>query len=225
MNTDVLTELVSLLEAGFLEIQSGLNWLWLGISHGFLVPGEYVLALLVARAPALVDFLGLNLEDYGVIYAASLSAVTWLVALMLVKTGYNVICDFLESTMYSARCFVVAASHRLRMGRLRLAAPIRKMQKRFRGARSVHLEEFAIDDLQLAILRAQSKLAPGHVITALDIATEFGVGRLRAQQALDSLRKLHLVEVSFGTIDGFPGYLLTRPGQVFLSADSASAVR
>jgi hypothetical protein len=74
----------------------------------------------------------------------------------------------------------------------------------------------------LAILRAQSRLAPGHVITAVDIANEFGVGQLPAQQALDTLRKLHLVEVSFGTTDGFPGYLLTRPGRVFLSADGGS---
>ena len=101
--------------------------------------------------------------------------------------------------------------------------PIREIHRRFRGTKSVYLEEFATDDLQLAILRAQSRLAPGHVITAVDIANEFGVGQLPAQQALDTLRKLHLVEVSFGTIDGFPGYLLTRPGRVFLLADGGSA--
>jgi hypothetical protein len=223
MNRDVLRDLVSILEAGFLRIQSGVSQLWLWVSHAFLIPGEYVLALLVARAPALVEFLGLDVEGYGVIYAASLSAATWVVAFVLVRAGYNLIRDVLESMMYSARRLTVAASHRLRMARLRLAAPIRKIHQRFRGTKSVYLEEFAIDDLQLAILRAQSRLAPGHVITAVDIANEFGVGQLPAQQALDTLRKLHLVEVSFGTIDGFPGYLLTRPGRVFLSADGGSA--
>jgi hypothetical protein len=223
MNRDVLRDLVSILEAGILEFQSSVSQLWLWIAHTFLIPGEYVLALLVARAPVLVDFLEPNIEDFGVVYAAALSAGIWLVAFVLVKIGYNVIRDFLESMAYSARHYAVAVSHRLRMARLRLAAPIRKIQQRFRGAKSVYLEEFAIDDLQLAILRAQSRLAPGHVITAIDIANEFGVGQLPAQQALDTLRKLHLVEVSFGTTDGFPGYLLTRPGRVFLSADSGSA--
>jgi hypothetical protein len=171
----------------------------------------------------LVEFLGLDVEEYGVIYAASLSAVAWLVAFVLVRAGYNLIRDVVESMVYSARRLTVAASHRLRMARLRLAAPIREIHRRFRGTKSVYPEEFAIDDLQLAILRAQSRLAPGHVITAVDIANEFGVGQLPAQQALDTLRKLHLVEVSFGTIDGFPGYLLTRPGRVFLLADGGSA--
>lgn len=225
MNRDVPRELVSILEALFLEIQSGAGQLWLRVSHAFLIPGEYVLGLLVARAPALVDFLGLNVEDWGVIYAASLSAVTWLAVFVLARAGYNAICDFLESMTYSARRFAVAGSHRLRMTRLRLAAPIRKVRQRFRGSRAVQLEEFAIDDLQFAILRAQSRLAPGHVITAIDIANEFGVGQVRAQQALDTLKKLHLVEVSFGTTDGFAGYFLTRPGQVFLSAGGSGAGR
>ena len=223
MNRDVLSELVSILETGSLEIQSGVSQLWLWVSHTFLIPGEYVLALLVVRAPAVVDFLGVNVEDYRVIYAASLSAAIWLAAFLLVRTGYNLIRDFLESMMYLARRWAVAASHQLRMARLRLVAPIRKIQQRLCGAKSVYLEEFAIDDLQLAILRAQSRLAPGHAITAVDIANEFGVGQLRAQQALDTLRKLHLVEVSFGTTDGFAGYFLTRPAQVFLSAGSGRA--
>lgn len=222
MNRDVARELVSIMEASFLKLQAGAVQLWLWVSQAFLVPGEYVLGLLVGRAPALLDFLGLNVAEHGVIYAASLSALTWLAALVLARVGYNAICDFLESMMYSAGRFAVAASHRLRMTRLRLVAPIRKMRQRFRSSRAVQLEEFAIDDLQFAILRAQSRMAPGHVITAIDIANEFGVGQVPAQQALDTLRKLHLVEVSFGTTDGFPGYLLTRPGRVFLSADGGA---
>ena len=56
MNRDVARELVSIMEASFLKLQAGAVQLWLWVSQAFLVPGEYVLGLLVARAPALLDF-------------------------------------------------------------------------------------------------------------------------------------------------------------------------
>jgi hypothetical protein len=219
---DVLRGLVSLLESGVVEIQSGVDQFWLWLQQAFLIPGSYILERLVTRAPELAVSLGLNSEDITVVWAGVISAVTWLVAAFLVKAVCNIARDLLESMTYSVRRFAEAALHRVRMIRLRLLTPLRKLAQRFRGGRSVHLEEFDIDDLQLAILRAQSRLAPGQPITAVDIASEFGVGRSRAQQALDALRKLHLVEVSFGTTGEFPGYLLTRPGEVFISAGGLS---
>jgi hypothetical protein len=224
MDRDVLNDLISFLDTAFVEMMSGLSQLWLWLSQAFLVPGDYILGLLVTRAPWLVDSIGLNAEDHGVVYAAVLSAATWLFAAVLVKAGYNVIRNFVESMFYGVRNLAVQVSHRLRMIRLKLVAPIRRIQQRFNATKSVYFEEFDVDDLQLAILRAQSKRAPGHVITAVDIAEELGVRPLRAQQALDSLKKLHLVEVSFGTTDGFSGYFLTRPGEIFLSTCGHGAV-
>jgi hypothetical protein len=224
MDRDVLNEVISFLEAAFLEMKSALSQLWIWVSHAFLVPGDYILALLTARASGLVDLRGLNAEDYGVVYAAVLSAVIWIIALALIKAGYNVIRDFLESMFYTVQRFAAAVSHRLLMIRLKIVAPIRKIEQRFRTNRSVYFEEFDIDEFQLAILRAQSTQPPGHVITAVDIANQLGVRPLRAQQALDSLKKLHLVEVSFGTTDGFDGYFLTRPGEIFLSTCSPGPI-
>ena len=215
---DVLSGLVESLETVSLEIQSGLARLWQWIQHVFLAPGDYVLTSLKTQAPVLLDSSGLNTDEYALVYAAVLSAGMWLAAVVMVKAVYRIIRDLLESLVYSLRNLAKAVAHRSRMARWRLRTPIRKLQQRFRTTKSVHLEEFDIDDLQLAILRMQSKLPPGHAITALDIANEFGVGQTRAQQALDTLRKLHLVEVAFGTTDGFPNYSLTRPGEVFAAA-------
>jgi hypothetical protein len=224
MDLDVLNDLISFLETALLDMKSALSQLWLWLSQAFLIPGDYILGLLVTRASWLVDYLGLNAEDYGPAYAAVLSAATWLAAAVLVKAGYNVIRNFVESMYYGVQNLAVQVSHRLRMIRLKLIAPIRRVQQRLHATKSVYFEEFDVDDLQLAILRAQSKRAPGHVITAVDISDELGVRPLRAQQALDSLKKLHLVEVSFGTTDGFSGYFLTRPGEIFLSTCGPGAV-
>lgn len=212
MSWDALNELISFLETTYLEMKEGLSQSWEWLSQAYLGPGDYLLTLSMVWAPWL--FLGTNAENYGVVYAAVLSAAVWLVAAVLVKAGYNMIRDFVEFVLYTIRNGAVAVSHRIRMLRLKIIAPIRM---RFRTTASVYFEEFDIDELQFAILRAQGSQAPGHVITAVDIANEFGVRPLRAQQALDGLKKLHLVDVSFGESDGFPAYLLTRPGEIFLS--------
>jgi hypothetical protein len=207
---DVLRGVVSFMEAKVVEIEAGAGYLWLWLQQAFLVPGHYILELLVTRAPEFAGYLELNSENFAVLWAAVISAATWLVAVFLIKAACNVARDLLQSMIYSVERIAEAASHRMRMIRLRLLAPIRQFARRFGAGRSVHLEEFDIDDLQLAILRAQSRLAPGQAITAVEIASEFGVGQSRAQQALDGLRKLHLVEVSLRATGEFPGYLLTR---------------
>lgn len=217
MDGDALNELVSFLEAVILDIESALDRFWHWIGHSFFVPGDYILALLSSRAPELAGRLGLAEDAYGGLYAGLLSMLVWLGMLVLVKMGYIAIRDFVGSVVNRVRRFVLVASHRVRMFRRNFGAPIRTLRNSLRANRS-GFEEFEIDDLQMAILREQTRLAPGHVITAIDVANDLGVRPLRAQQALDSLKLLHLVEVSFGTTDGYPGYLLTRPGQVFLSA-------
>lgn len=217
MDGNALNELVSFLEAVILGVESAIGRFWHWFSESFFVPGDYLLAFLFARVPELAVRLGLNEDAYGGLYAGLLSLLVWLVMLMLVRAGYSAVRNFFASVSNRVRRFALLASHRARMFRRTFGAPIRKIRSSFRANRS-GFEEFEIDDLQLAILREQARLAPGHVITAVDVANDLGVRPLRAQQALDSLKVLHLVEVSFGTTDGYPGYLLTRPGQVFLTA-------
>lgn len=217
MDGNALTEAIAFLEAAGLAVESSLHQLWSWLSHGFFVPGDWILAFLLARTPELAAQLGVEADASGGWSSGWLSAVTWLAALLLLRAGYQAIRDLLRSLFGLLRGRVLAAAHRVRMFRRRVGFPIRKIAASLRARRS-GFEEFEIDDLQIAIMHEQMKLAPGHVITAVDIAHDLGVRPLRAQQALDSLKKLHLVEVSFGTTDGYPGYLLTRPGQVFLAA-------
>jgi hypothetical protein len=62
--------------------------------------------------------------------------------------------------------------------------------------------------------------APVASITAIEAAEELNIRPLRAQQALSSLTALHLMEVSFATSDGCPGYFLTRPGEAYVASSS-----
>jgi hypothetical protein len=204
MDRQFWQELPSFLEAEILELRSTLGHAWPWLSEVFFVPGVYLLGWLVAWAPLTADFLGVEATDRDI--AALLSVVVWIAAFFPVRAGYKVVRGFLASLFYAGQRYAVAAAYRLRMFRWRRAAPMRRIEPRIRA----DLEEFHIDELQTAILHAQSKLPPGHVITALDVATELAVSPLLAQQALDALKRLDLMEVSFATTDGFPGYLLTR---------------
>lgn len=204
MDREFWQELTSFLEAEILELRSTLSHAWPWLTEVFFVPGIYLLGRLVAWAPLKADFLGVGATDRDI--AALLSLVVWIAAFFLVRAGYKVVRGFLASLFYAGQRYAMAAAHRFRMFRWRRTAPLQRIEPRIRA----DLEEFHIDELQIAILHAQSKLPPGHVITALDVATELGVSPLLAQQALDGLKSFDLMEVSFATTDGFPGYLLTR---------------
>jgi DNA-binding MarR family transcriptional regulator len=85
------------------------------------------------------------------------------------------------------------------------------------SSRRLYAEEFSINALQMAVMNAQRRLPPGHVATALDIAGDLRLRPGPVEQALESLKKLHLVQVAFATSDGYPGYSLTKPGEIFLA--------
>lgn len=222
MDGDTPTDVIASLEAALLAVNRGLDTFWVWLLRVFFMPGDYAVALLFARAPELAARLGPGEGASGGLYAGLLSAAFWLVALLLARAGLHAIRNWLKALAGFARNLLVASLHRQRMFRRKLGAPVRKVRRPPRPDRS-GFAEFEIDRLQMAILHEQAKLAPGHVMTALDVAGDLRVRPLRAQQALDSLKRLHLIEVSFGTTDGYPGYLLTRPGQVFLASYGRNA--
>lgn len=222
MDGDAPTDFMASLEAALLAANSGLDTLWSWLVRIFFVPGDYAVALFSMRAPELATDLGLAESASGGLYAGLLSAACWLAALYLARAGIDAIRNWLKALAGFAHHFLVVCLHRQRMFRRRVGGPARRIRRSLRPDRS-GFAEFEIDRLQMAILHEQAKLAPGHVMTALDVADDLRVRPLRAQQALDSLKRLHLVEVSFGTTDGYPGYLLTRPGQVFLASCGRNA--
>lgn len=200
MDGDFARWLSSFLEAVLLEARAAADYARDRLIEIFFLPGDYLLAQLLATAPATADSLGIGAADRHL--AVLLSAMVWLVSLLLLRQVWKL----LETLSWSARRLARAAAHRLRMFRWRMSFPAPRREPSL----GTELDELHIDEVQAAILQAQSRLPPGYAMTALDVASELGVRPARAQQALDDLKKLELVEVSFATTDGFPGYLLAR---------------
>lgn len=218
MDREILEELTAAMDSGMVQIQSALHQGWLWIGHIFFLPGNVVLAWLIARMPELASFLGIDSPESASVRAAVLSAASWLFLAALGKALYNAIRDFFRSAAFACRTVASAAAYRLRIIRRGILAPVRKIEGRLQRRKFRLLEEFEIDELQYKVLRAQAMRPPGHAITAIEAAEELCVRPLRAQQALSALARLHLMEVSFATSDGCPGYFLTRPGQVYVAS-------
>jgi DNA-binding MarR family transcriptional regulator len=78
--------------------------------------------------------------------------------------------------------------------------------------------EAELSDLDIAVLEAEARLAPGFSLTAPDIAESLRVRPAQAQETLDKLRKLELVNDSIGTQDGFAGYQITESGRFVVTS-------
>lgn len=207
-----------LLDNGIVQAGEALIRTWEWISQAFLVPGDLALGWVLARAPRTAGMLGVESADDAASMVAVLSLISWILAAVLVKTAYNVIRDTVICVASLYRRFATAAVYRLRMFGRTIGTPLRKLDLKLATRELRFFEEFDISELQSAVLRAQSMRPPGHAITAIEAAEELHVRPLRAQQALSSLAALHLMEVSFATSDGCPGYFLTRPGEAYVAA-------
>lgn len=206
-------------ELTLLEIGTWVNSTWQTLRDAYLAPGKYMVAVLSGHVPALTSEPAL--ADAYVIVSA---AVAWLSLLLVVLTFLRFACRQLVACYYTARSGVSALARIPRMLRMQVSAPLARVRQR-RAAGKCFSEEFSVTKLQMAVMIAQRRLPPGHVATAVEIAGEIGVRPGPVEEALENLRKLHLVQVAFASSDGYPGYSLTRPGEIFLNTCSASVRR
>lgn len=206
------------LDSGIVQAREVLIRTSEGINHALLAPGERILDWVIVRVPHVAESFAIRSVDDAPALVAVLSLVSWILAAILIKAAYNVIRDATLCVASLYRRGVSAAAYRLRMIGRAITAPARRIDMQLARRKLRFLEEFEISELQLAILRAQSTRPPGHAITAIEAAEELNIRPLRAQQALSSLTTLHLMEVSFATSDGCPGYFLTRPGQAYVAS-------
>ena len=206
-------------ELTLLEIGTWVNSTWQTLRDAYLAPGKYMVAVVSKHVPALAAEPALA-DAYVIVCAA----VAWLSLLLAVLMFLRFTFRQLVAFYYTARRGVSSLARFPRMLRVQVSAPLATMRQR-RAAGKCFSEEFSISRLQMAVMIAQRRLPPGHVATAVEIAGELGVRPGPVEKALEELRKLHLVQVAFASSDGYPGYSLTRPGEILLNSCTASSRR
>jgi DNA-binding MarR family transcriptional regulator len=194
------------------ELQSELIDIVLWLYRGFFLPGDQLLA----------NFPGLFLASHGRVVSGLVSAAIWLAAIVLIVAIYR----FLRDVDRALAAYVVRLREELqravRVVTRRLGIAIRSyaLERRARLARTEVSEQPALSGVQLEILQTHATLPPGHLLTPHEIASALEMRLLDVERALGALKKLSLVERTFGAGDGADGYRLTRAGAVFLAACS-----
>jgi DNA-binding MarR family transcriptional regulator len=202
----------ALADAGF--------WLY----HAFFAPGGYVLSVLTTHTPRLAQFLGLDAVGQNGVPSGVISGVVWLGAVVLIVLGYKLIRDIDRAlTAYIGRLYEeLGQTGRIVARRFGIAFRAHALRRQERLTRTEVSEQGDLTALELLVLRCHAKLAPGHLSTASAIASALKVRASHVQQALARLKKLSLVDRTFGAGDGEDGYRLTRFGLDFLAACTRS---
>jgi DNA-binding MarR family transcriptional regulator len=194
------------------DLQSALIDIALWLYRGFYLPGDQLLS----------QYPGLYFASHGRVVSGLVSAAIWLAAIVLIVMIYRFIRDVDRAlTAYIVRLYEeLQRAVRVVARRVSIALRSYALERQARLARTEVSELPALSGVQLEILQAHAMLPPGHLSTPNDIANSLEMRLADVERALGALRKLSLVERTFGAGDGEDGYRLTKAGAVLLAACS-----
>jgi DNA-binding MarR family transcriptional regulator len=175
------------------ELQGALFDIALWLYHGFFVPGDQL-----SSSP-------------GSVQSGLISTAVWLGAMLAII----VICRSIRDLDQALTALIVRLYDESRRA-LRVVA--RRLGIAFRSyalARQARLTRTEVSELQSHI-----GLVPGHLLTPSDVASALDMRVADIERVFGTLKKLSLVERTFGAGDGEDGYRLTRAGEVLLAACS-----
>ena len=204
------------------DLQSALFDIALWLYRGFFVPGDRLLSILSTHAPRVAEFLALDAASPGSVQSGLISALVWLVAIILIVVIYRVVRDVDRALTALIVRLYEELQRAARVGARRLGIAFRSyaLARQARLTRTEVAELPALSGVQLEVLQSHAGLPPGHLLTPSDVANILSMRLSDVERTLGSLKKLSLVERTFGAGDGEDGYRLTRAGEVFLAACS-----
>lgn len=191
------------------ELQSALVDVALRLYHAFFLPGDQ-----------------LSSVSPGGVQSGLISAVVWVGAIVLIVMTYRFIRDLDRAlTAFIVRIYEeLLRAVRVVTRRLGIAFRAYAVERQARMTRTEVAELPALTALQLEVLRSHAELPPGHLFTPSDVASALDMRLADVERALGTLKKLSLVERTFGAGDGEDGYRLTRAGGVLLAACSETRI-
>ena len=186
------------------ELQGALFDIALWLYHGFFVPGDQL-----SSSP-------------GSVQSGLISTAVWLGAMLAII----VICRSIRDLDQALTAFIVRlydeSRRALRVVARRLGIAFRSyaLARQARLTRTEVSELPALTGLQLAVLQSHIGLVPSHLLTPSDVTSALDMRVADIERVFGTLKKLSLVERTFGAGDGEDGYRLTRAGEVLLAACS-----
>jgi hypothetical protein len=186
----------------------------------FIWPGDFLLSLFAARAPAAIEDFGVIADQQSVILPLLLSLLIWLLLGLLVMKVVMVIVGYCQNILRIVGATIRTISFRVSLvvARIKtsLMCGLRRLIPR-RSKRNATAIEVAFDDVDLAVLRSTADCGPGITTSAPELADQMNLRPGRVQDSLDKLSKNKMLEHTTGSTDGFENYRLSQSGAYYMA--------
>lgn len=185
--------------------------------NAFFLPGDAFIWALSTYASPLAKFLGIGVADYGGFLAALVSSFVWITVFVELVVVYQYVLEWdRRVTRAILRLFRTATLH------VRIAGTV--LLQRWRAWRAARVpanrvdfpSELTLSAAQLAALRLHAELRPGFALSVSETARALGARNRAAQDLLDGLKELGLLNRTLGGADGDSAYTLSEAGKALL---------
>ena len=181
------------------------------LERAFFLPGDWTLWAIARYAPSFAGALGINVPPYGGLWAGAISAVLWLLTIILLGVAYSYAVELdRRATRVMGRLWAEAA-RRLRVALVRLRVRFGRGGKKSVAPADVDTG-VELSRLDARILSELALLEPGYVSSAIEVARTLTLPAEQIRDQLDALQRRGLVTRTLGGGDGESGYRLSRPG-------------
>ena len=185
--------------------------------NAFFLPGDAFIWALSTYASPVAKLLGIGVADYGGFLAALVSSCVWIAAFVEVVVVYQYVLEWdRRVTRATLRVFRTATLH------ARIAGTV--LLQRWRAWRAARVpanrvdfpSELTLSAAQLQALRLHADLAPGYALSVGETARALGARHRAAQDLLDGLKEVGLLNRTLGGADGESAYTLSEAGKALL---------
>jgi DNA-binding MarR family transcriptional regulator len=199
-------------------------WQWL--VHAYFLPGDAAIWALLRFAPGSAHFLELGGRSYGGFVSGVLSGLLWFVAIIVAGAAWTLIGNFDRAVTSRVLAYRREIARSARSARHRLAGAARIYRRREKRAANAPEGMGALpklNSLEHKVLNAHAKLGPGYTLGIAELAADLGIRRAQAERLVARLEKLGLLSKGFGDSEEGTGYLLSSPGQFFVTSHGHGA--
>lgn len=199
------------------ELLTILTSIGVAVRDLLLLPGEVLVAAVIAHAPWLAEKLGIVDGTTPFLVQLSAALLPWFLLALAVRFFRRLLHDagrYLAALGRTALYRVRVAAQNFRT-RLRVA-PLRLLPRRKKRApESTPMVEFS--PLDLAILRSAAARGPAFTLSAPELAERSKLRPSQIQRSLEKLSRNKMLDHAIGSTDGFDNYRLTDSGVAYIT--------
>ena len=189
--------------------------LWL--QDAFFLPGDWLIWATAAYTAPVAEFLEVGASDYGGVLSGFVSALAWILLMIVAGVTYGTVRDFDRRVTDAARRLYADVKRRLRIAGALLVYRLRRLYREAPKSEAIEFsEEIKLSNDELRVLRLHAQLKAGYALAVSEVMAALKISGDHARQALSKLKQLNLVASTVGGLEGESAYRLTRAGQAFL---------